>query len=79
MTPPALDQVLAQQQEAGRVQVEVLLSTPGLRAECPADDSPRLVLEEASTSVALCFLSLEDLLAFQHALARLAIPRRPRR
>lgn len=74
MTPPALALALAQQQEPGRVRIELLLCTPQLRAEWPDDDGPRLVIEEATTTVALQFLCPEDLLAFQHNLARVAIP-----
>ena len=65
---------LAHQQEPGRVRVDALLSVPLLRAEWPDDDGPRLVIEEATTTVALCFLCPEDLIAFQHNLAHLAIP-----
>lgn len=79
MSPPALALVLAQQQEPGRVRVEAVLASPVLHAEWPDDDGPRLVIEEATTTLTLLFLGLEDLLAFQHNLAHLAIPRGHRR
>lgn len=74
MTPPALVLALVHQQEPGRVQMEALLASPALRAEWPDDDGPRLVIEEASTMVTLRFFCPEDLLAFQHNLAHVAIP-----
>lgn len=79
MTPPALALALAQTQEPGRVRVEALLSTPALSAEWPRDEGPRLVIEEAAATVALQFHCAEDLLAFQHNLSHLVIPRGPRR
>ena len=75
MSPPALALALAHQQEPGRVRIDALLSTPALSAEWPDDEGPRLVIEEATTTVSLQFLCPEDLLAFQHNLAHLAIPR----
>ncbi len=74
MTPPALALALAQHLEPGRVRVEALLAAPQLRAEWPDDDGPRLVIEEATTTVSLQFLCPEDLLAFQHDPAHVAIP-----
>ena len=74
MSPPALALALAQQSEPGRVRVDALLSTPTLSAVWPDDEGPRIVIEEATTTVSLQFLCPEDLLAFQHNLAHLAIP-----
>ena len=79
MNPPALALALAHQQEPGRVRVVALLAAPQLRAEWPDDDGPRLVIEEATTTVSLQFLCPEDLLAFQHNLAHVAIPSGNRR
>ena len=79
MTPPALALALAHQQEPGHVRIDAQLSAPTLRAERTDDDGPRLVIEEATTTVSLQFLCPEDLLAFQHNLAHLAIPRGLRR
>lgn len=61
--------------EFGRVCVAALFSTPLIRAIVPEDDAPRLILDEGISTVELHFLSLEDLIAFQHNLAHLAIPR----
>lgn len=79
MSRPALSLALLDRLEAGQVHVEALFSTPVLRAVWPAGGPPRLVIAEATTTIELHFLALEDLLAFQHTLAHLAIPRGPGR
>lgn len=80
MSPPvarALRQL--PQLELGRVRVHALFSTPLVLAQVPEDEAPRLVIDEGITTVELRFLCLDDLIAFQHNLAHLTIPRGVRR
>ena len=74
---PALRQLA--RMEFGRVRMDALFSTPKLLVQVPEDAAPRLIIDEGISTVELHFLCREDLIAFQHNLAHLAIPCGPRR
>ncbi len=79
MSSPTLRLGLEQLAEPGGVQVDLLLSAPTLAGSWPEGGGPRLLIEEPPTTLCLRFLRQEDLLAFQHNLAHLAIPSGHRR